>query len=162
MICELYKRFDGKFGRSKQLLGNKNAHMCQILLSNRHVSRSENLGGRAVRGGAKIWGGAPWARRANFVKKPPLIDNVTYLELNCFNASMWVSCSLSDPKKSQCSDWFFQIHQMCVNKHKYENHIKFEVSLHFLPIWPTVGRTHHLPPRLRHACLTSFVLQFVA
>ena len=36
-------------------------------------------------------GGAPWARAANFVKKPPLIVNVTYLELNGFNASMWVS-----------------------------------------------------------------------
>ena len=33
----------------------------------------------------------PWARAANFVKKPPLIVNVTYLELNGFNASMWVS-----------------------------------------------------------------------
>ena len=29
---------------------------------------------------------------------------------------------------------------MCVNKHKYENHIKFEVSLHFLSIWPIVRR----------------------
>ena len=36
-------------------------------------------------------GGAPWARAANFVKKPPLIVNVTYLELNGFNAPMWVS-----------------------------------------------------------------------
>ena len=34
---------------------------------------------------------APWARVANFVKKHPLIVNVTYLELNSFNASMWVS-----------------------------------------------------------------------
>ena len=45
-----------------------------------------------------------WARVANFVKKPPLIDNVTYLELNGFNASIWVSCSPSDPKKSQFID----------------------------------------------------------
>ena len=37
------------------------------------------------------YNGAPWARAANFVKKPPLIVNVTYLELNGFNASMWVS-----------------------------------------------------------------------
>ena len=80
----------------------------------------------------------PWARVANFVKKPPLIVNVTYLELNGFNASMWVSWSLSDPKKSQCIDRFIQIHQLCANKHK--NHIKFEVSLHFQSIWPTVRR----------------------
>ena len=31
---------------------------------------------------------APLARVANFVKKPPLIVNVTYLELNGFNAFM--------------------------------------------------------------------------
>ena len=84
---------------------------------------------------------APWARLANFVKKPPLVVNVTYLKLNAFNASMWVSWSLSNPKKSQCIDQFIQIHQICVNKHKYENHIKFEVSLHFWPIWPTVGQS---------------------
>ena len=35
--------------------------------------------------------GAPWARAADFVKKPPLIINVTYLELNGFNASIWVA-----------------------------------------------------------------------
>ena len=35
-------------------------------------------------------GMAPWARVANFVKKPPLIVNVTYLELYGFNASIWV------------------------------------------------------------------------
>ena len=81
---------------------------------------------------------SPWARLANFVKKPSLIFNVTYLESNGFNASMWVSWSLSDLKKSQCIDQYIQIHQICVNKYKYENHIKFEVSLHFLPIWPTV------------------------
>ena len=46
-----------------------------------------------------------------------------------------------NPKKSQYIDGFIQIHQICVNKHKYENHIKFDVSLHFLPIWPTVRRT---------------------
>jgi hypothetical protein len=34
---------------------------------------------------------APWARVANFVKKPPLIVNITYLELNGFNASIWAS-----------------------------------------------------------------------
>ena len=35
--------------------------------------------------------GTPWARALNFVKKPPLIVNATYLDLNGFNASMWVS-----------------------------------------------------------------------
>ena len=39
----------------------------------------------------KMRHGAPWARAANFVKKPPLIVNDTYLELNDFNGSMWVS-----------------------------------------------------------------------
>ena len=75
--------------------------------------------------------GAPWARAANFVKKPPLIVIVTYLELNGFDASMWVSCSPSDLKKSQCIDQCIQIYQICVNKHGYDIHIKFEVSLHF-------------------------------
>ena len=85
-------------------------------------------------------GGAPWARAANFVKKLPLIVNVTYLELNSFSASMWDSCSKSDSKKSQCIDWCIQTHQICVNKHGYDIHIEFEVSLHFWPIWPTVRR----------------------
>ena len=79
----------------------------------------------------QITNGTQWARAMNFVKKPPLIVNVTYLELNGFNAPMWVSLSPSDPKKSQCIDQYIQIHQICVNKHKYDIHIKFEVSLHF-------------------------------
>ena len=32
----------------------------------------------------------PWTRVANFVKKPPVIVNVTYFKLNGFNASKWV------------------------------------------------------------------------
>ena len=84
-------------------------------------------------------------RAVDFVKKPPLIVNVKYLELNGFNASMWVSWSLSDPKKSQCIDRCIQIHQICVNKHGYDIHIKFEVSLHFWPIWPTVRHASFLP-----------------
>ena len=82
--------------------------------------------------------GAPWARAANFVKKPPLIFNVTDLELNGFHASILVSWSPPDPKKSQCIDQCIQIHQICVNKHRCDINIKFEVSLHFWPIWPTV------------------------
>ena len=82
---------------------------------------------------------APWARAANFVKKPPLIVNVTYLKLNGFNASMWVSWSPPDPKKSQLIDWCIQILQICVNKHEYDIHIKFEVYLQFWPIWPNVS-----------------------
>ena len=42
-----------------------------------------------VPGGAG--GATPWARAENFVKKPPLIVNVTNLELNGLNASMWVA-----------------------------------------------------------------------
>ena len=76
-------------------------------------------------------GAAPWARATNFVKKLPFIVNVTYLEINGFNASMWVSYSPSDPKKSQCIERCVQIHQICVNKHRCYNHINFEVSLHF-------------------------------
>ena len=93
---------------------------------------------------------APWAREANFVKKPPHFVNVTYLELNGFNVSMCVSWSLSDPKKSQCIDRVIQIHQICVNKHKYENHIKFEVSLHFWPIWPTVRHGEFEPGKVQY------------
>ena len=89
-------------------------------------------------------GATPWARVANFVKKPPLIFIVSYLELNGFNASMWVSWSPSDPKKSQCTDQFIQIHQICVKKQGHDNHNKFEVSLHFWPIWPTVGRPERI------------------
>ena len=94
--------------------------------------------------GGSLWGictechATPWARAANFVKKPPLIVNITYSELNGFNASMWVSWSLTDPKKSQCIDQCIQIHQICVHKKGYNINIKFEVSLHFWPIWPTV------------------------
>ena len=80
----------------------------------------------------------PWARVANFVKKPPLIFNVTFFELNGSNTSIWIPWSPSDPKKSQCIDWCIQIHQICVIKHWYDIHIKFEVSLHFWPTWPTV------------------------
>ena len=36
-------------------------------------------------------GATPWARAVIFVKKPPLLVNVTNLELNGFNAYMWVS-----------------------------------------------------------------------
>ena len=35
---------------------------------------------------------------------------------------------------------YSNFHQICVNKHRHDNHIKFEVSLHFWPIWPTVRR----------------------
>ena len=84
---------------------------------------------------------APLARAANFVKKPPLIVNVTYLESNGFNAPKWVSWHPTDSKKSHCIDQCIQIHQICVNKHWYDIKIKFEVSLHFWPIWPTVRRT---------------------
>ena len=90
---------------------------------------------------------APWARVANFVKKPPLIVNVTYLKINGFNASMWVSWSPSDPKKSQCINRCIQIHQICIDKHGYDIHIKFEVSLHFWAIWPTVCRPLAAWPR---------------
>ena len=51
---------------------------------------------------------------------------------------MWVSWSPSDLQKSQCIDPCIQILQICVNKHEYDIHIKFEISLHFWPIWPTV------------------------
>ena len=88
--------------------------------------------------------GTPWARAANFVKKPPLIVNGTYLESNVFNASMWVSWSPLDPQKSQSVDRYIQIHQICVNKHGYYNYIKFEVSLHFWLIWPTVRHSNEL------------------
>ena len=44
--------------------------------------------------------------------------------------------------------------------HIYENHIKFEVSLHFWQIWPTVGRVNrlHLQPLEIH--FSSNHLQF--
>ena len=53
---------------------------------------------------------------------------------------MCISWSPSDPKKSQCIDRCIQIHQISVNKQGYDIHIKFEVSLHFWPIWPIVRR----------------------
>ena len=82
---------------------------------------------------------APWARVVNFVKKPSLIINVTYLVLNGFNASMWGLLKYQIPKSHNALIDLFKFHQICVIKHKYKNHIKFEVSLHFWPIWPTVG-----------------------
>ena len=82
--------------------------------------------------------GTLWARAANFLKKPPLFVNATFLELNDFNATIWVFWSPSDPKKLQCIDECIQIYKTCESKHGYDNHIKFEVSLHFWLIWPTV------------------------
>ena len=41
-------------------------------------------------------------QRAEFAKKvhkPPLVVNVINFELNWFNASIWVPCNPSDPKK---------------------------------------------------------------
>ena len=46
------------------------------------------------------------------------------------------------PKSHKSIDLCIQIHQICVNKHDYDIHIKFEVSLHFWPIWPTVRRRY--------------------
>ena len=43
------------------------------------------------------------AQRAKFVKKvhkPPFGVNIINFELNWFNASIWVPCNPSDPKKS--------------------------------------------------------------
>ena len=45
------------------------------------VGQSARTAGRRP---ALLCGGAPWARAANFVKKPPLIVNVNYLELKGF------------------------------------------------------------------------------
>ena len=59
---------------------------------NKHLKKNHS-------GNAAKLTAAPWARAENFVKKPPLIVNVTNLELNGFNASMQVSWSPLDPKK---------------------------------------------------------------
>ena len=48
---------------------------------------------------------ASGAQRAKFAKKvhkPPLWVNIINFELNWFNASIWVPCNPSDPKKSWC------------------------------------------------------------
>ena len=45
-------------------------------------------------------GGAQRAKYAKKVHKPPLGVNVINFELNWFNASIWVPCNPSDPKKS--------------------------------------------------------------
>ena len=52
--------------------------------------------------------GAQRAKFAKKVHKPPLGVNVINFELNWFNASIWVPCNPSDPKKSWCS---IQIHK---------------------------------------------------
>ena len=44
--------------------------------------------------------GAPWARAANFVKKPPFIFNTTNLELDGFNASICASLEVYQTPKS--------------------------------------------------------------
>ena len=54
------------------------------------------------------------ARLAENVHKPPLRMNVNNFELNGFNASIWVSWSPSDPKRSWCTDRNIQIHKTCV------------------------------------------------
>ena len=57
----------------------------------RLIKRSNESLGPYLFGKLEFWNGPHWARAGNFVKKPPLIVNVTYLELNGFNASNWVS-----------------------------------------------------------------------
>ena len=44
--------------------------------------------------------GAQRAKFAKKVHKPPLGFHVINFELNWFNASIWVPCNPSDPKKS--------------------------------------------------------------
>ena len=56
----------------------------------------------------KSEGGAQRAKFAKKVHKPPLGVHVINFELNWFNASIWVPCNPSDPKKSWCS---IQIHK---------------------------------------------------
>ena len=81
--------------------------------------------------------GAPWASVVNLVKKPALIVNATYLELNDFNTSMWFSWCPTDPKKLQSIEQCIQIHQVCVSKHhRYDINIS---SLRFLYIFDRSG-----------------------
>ena len=56
-------------------------------------------------------GGAPRAKFAEKVHKPPLWVNVINFELNGLDASIWVPWSPSDPKKSWCTDRSIQIHK---------------------------------------------------
>ena len=60
-------------------------------------------------------GGAPWARAANFVKKPRLIVNVTYLELNIFNASMWLEVHQTPKSHNALIDVFKFIRYIQIN-----------------------------------------------
>ena len=46
------------------------------------------------------WSAAQRAKFAKKVHKPPLGVNIINFELNWFNASIWVPCNPSDPKKS--------------------------------------------------------------
>ena len=68
------------------------------------------------------------AQRAKFAKKvhkPPLRVNAINLELNGFNASIWVPWIASDPQKLWCTDRSIQIHKICV-----------KISCIFAPILP--------------------------
>ena len=57
-------------------------------------------------------------------------------------------------------DVFKFFRYVCLNKHEYDIHIKFEVSLHFLSIWPTVRRERE-EPRKNGPCLHIFPERFI-
>ena len=79
---------------------------------------------------------APWARAANFGKKPPLIVNVTYLESNGFNASMWGHNAFIDVLKFiryvLINTGIYTRVYLYISYEFQDILIKFEVSLHFL------------------------------
>ena len=98
-------------------------------------------------------GGATWARAAKNVKKPhsQMCESCRKAWFKIFvkqNRNIFGFIYTFD---SEVQNKFQQI-----NKHKInqinDNHIKFEVSLHFLGIWPTVWHLPHLMIRIYFDC----------
>ena len=87
---------------------------------------------------------APWARASNDVKKPqsPMCDSCRKLDFKIFvkqNGNILCFSHTSDSEASYCTKKFKK-----ANKTKIiyisDNHIEYEVSLHFWGVWPTVRR----------------------
>ena len=89
-------------------------------------------------------GGAPWDRATKNVKKPPNEKGRTFRKLKRYiltpsNMFDFVSALPFFPGIHIAKKLGSLTHKLLIC-HIYDNYIKFEVSLHFWWIWPTVWR----------------------
>ena len=83
----------------------------------------------------------PWARATNNVKKlkSQMCKSCRKLDLRFKTETFYVSVTHLILRYAIIQNKFKQTNKTKIN-HINDNHIKFEVSLHFLGIWPTVCR----------------------